>query len=89
MQIGVAAVLAFVGALVMLYLLGKLLAWPAKKLGKLILNGVLGGLLLMLLNFVGGFIGIRLAINPLTALVAGTFGVPGIALLLLLPALLT
>ena len=34
-------------------------------------------------------IGIRLANNPLTALVAGTFGVPGIALRLLLPALLT
>lgn len=81
--------LAFVGALLMLFLLGKLLAWPTRKLGKLILNGVIGGLLLMLLNFVGSFIGIRLAINPLTALIAGTFGVPGIALLLLLPVLLT
>jgi len=39
---------------------------------------------LLLLNFVGGYFGLHIALNPVTALVVGFLGVPGVVLLLVL-----
>jgi inhibitor of the pro-sigma K processing machinery len=89
MDIGVWSLLAFAAAVLLLTMLGKVLAWPMRKLSKLILNSFLGGLVLIVFNMAGAFVGLHIAINPLNALIAGVFGVPGIALLFLLPILLT
>ena len=43
---------------------------------------------LFLLNFVGGIVGLSLGINWFNALVVGIFGAPGVVLLLLLKYLL-
>ncbi|MEG0797963.1 MAG: pro-sigmaK processing inhibitor BofA family protein [Acidaminococcaceae bacterium] len=61
-------------ALVILFLLVKVLSWPFK----LVWNGILGAAMLWLLNLVG--VGIPLTI--LNALVAGIFGIPGVVGLL-------
>ncbi|MFZ5974904.1 MAG: pro-sigmaK processing inhibitor BofA family protein, partial [Bacillota bacterium] len=59
-----------------------------KVLMKFLLNGVIGGLMLWILNLVGGYIGISVVINPVTALIAGFLGVPGVVLILLLQVIL-
>ena len=46
-------VLYFLIAIVAMVIVVKLFSWPLKILGKLILNGVFGVLLLLLVNFVG------------------------------------
>ncbi|MGI6200044.1 MAG: pro-sigmaK processing inhibitor BofA family protein [Christensenellales bacterium] len=81
-------VLAYMLGLVLLYVVGWLLLVPLKWLIRLIGNGILGGVLLWLFNLVGGFWGLGIAINPITALVTGFFGVPGVALLLILQVVL-
>ncbi len=86
MYVGV--VLAFLFGLFLLYILGMLLVIPIKLIIKLIINGVLGGILLLIVNFVGSFIGINITINPLTAVIAGIFGIPGIILLIVLQFIL-
>ncbi|NLY76745.1 MAG: pro-sigmaK processing inhibitor BofA [Tissierellia bacterium] len=86
MDVGV--VLAFLFGLFLLYILGMLLVIPIKLIIKLIINGVLGGILLLIVNFVGSFIGINITINPLTAVIAGIFGIPGIILLIVLQFIL-
>lgn len=73
----------FLIAVVLLYLVAKVFSWPFKMLGKLILNGFLGIVLLYLFNLAGASFGITLGINAATALIAGFFGVPGIAFLVL------
>lgn len=78
------AILAYVFGLILLYLIGWFLLAPLKIVGKLVYNSVLGGIILVLINFFGGFIGIHIGVNPLTALLVGVLGVPGIALLLIL-----
>jgi inhibitor of the pro-sigma K processing machinery len=78
------SITAFVVALLILVLFGKLLIWPIKKIFKLVVNGVLGGLLLLILNFFGKFIGVTIGINIVTSLVAGILGLPGVLLLLIL-----
>ena len=88
MGIEVWSVVSYAAAVSLRWLLGRLLDWPVRRLSRLILNSLLGALALVVLNLFGAFIGLRIAINPLNAVVAGVFGVPGVALLLLLPLLL-
>ena len=82
-------VLFFALGLVLLYLTGWLLLAPLKFIMKLLVNGLLGGLLLLVINLIGGFFSVTIAINPLSAVIAGYFGLPGIVLLLLIKLILT
>ena len=81
-------VIAYVVGLLLLFVIGWLLITPLKLLLKFLLNGVIGGLMLWVLNLVGGYIGISVVINPVTALIAGFLGVPGVILILLLQVIL-
>lgn len=71
--------------IVALYLVIKLLKWPIK----IIFNGIVGVILLYVANFImanlgliGLYVNFSLAINPITALIAGFFGVPGVIVLI-------
>jgi inhibitor of the pro-sigma K processing machinery len=86
--IGFDVIIAYVVGLLLLFLIGWLLITPIKVLLKFILNGVIGGLMLWVLNLLGGALGISVAINPVTALIAGFLGVPGVILILLLQVFL-
>lgn len=70
-----------------LILILKVFTWPFKILMKLLINGVLGVILLILVNFVGEYINLHIAINPATALIAGFLGVPGVILLIVMTML--
>lgn len=82
MSIG--TLLAFIFGLFLLYIIGLLLVIPIKIIGKLIVNGILGGILLLVFNLIGGIFGLNLIINPVTAIVVGFLGIPGVILLLIL-----
>ena len=62
----------------------RLLAWPLKKILKLILNIVIGLCLILLVNVFGASIGLTIPFNFVTALVAGILGVPGVIVLIIL-----
>ena len=79
----ISIVLVIVG-IVMLALLIKVFKTPLKWAFKLFLNAVSGFVGLIILNFLGGFIGISLGITWLNAIVVGVLGVPGVVLLLLI-----
>ncbi len=73
----------FLGGIILLFVLVKLLAWPIKILWKLVVNAVLGAAILLIVNIVGGYFGINIGINPWTALIAGFFGLPGAVFLII------
>ena len=81
-------ILAFLFGLVLLYIVGMLLVIPLKVIFKLIINGIIGGIILFLFNLVGGLFGLGIAINPLNAIIVGVLGVPGVILLLILQVIL-
>ncbi len=70
--------------LVLLLLFGKVLMIPVKIIVRLLINGILGAILLFVLNTLGGPLGLTLEITNLNALIAGTFGLPGVIVLLLM-----
>lgn len=85
---GLNTVFYYAIGLLLLYILGLILVWPIKKIVKLIVNGILGGITLLIFNFIGKYFGLSLAINPLNAIIVGFLGVPGVILLLVLQAIL-
>jgi inhibitor of the pro-sigma K processing machinery len=75
-----------VGIIALFFVL-KLLKWPMK----IIINGIIGVVILYIANFiianlslVGINVNFSLAINPITALIAGFFGVPGVIVLIII-----
>lgn len=80
--------LAYLFGLVIIYIIARLLLIPLKMVVSLLVNGLIGGLMLALFNLIGGFWGLYLGINPITALIAGLLGIPGLLLLLALRYLL-
>lgn len=66
----------------------RLMLLPLRLGWKLLVNGLCGLLSLWLVNLTAGLTGFSIPINPITALIAGSLGIPGLALLGLLQWLL-
>lgn len=77
-------VVAYAFGLFLLYVAIRLLLLPARFTVRLVANTVVGLVLLFVFNAVGGFFDVRIPLNPVTAIVAGALGLPGIGLLLAL-----
>lgn len=75
--------LVAIGIILVLALLAMIRA-PIRLLFKFLINTVVGFLALLAVNWLGGFVGIAIAVNWVNAAVVGILGVPGVALLLLL-----
>lgn len=78
---------AYAVGIFLLYMIGRSLAAPFKLIGKVVLNLVIGGAILALLNYVGQYINFHIAFNAITALIAGFLGIPGVVLLIVLTQL--
>ena len=57
---------------------------PLKALFKLIVNSVLGGLLIFIINLIGSAWGFHIGVNVVTAVLVGILGIPGAILLIIL-----
>ena len=76
--------LSFLVALIILYIVLKIIAAPVKIIIKLMINAFVGGVVLFLIILVGAGFGFALNITWLTSLIVGIFGVPGVVLVILL-----
>ena len=83
MSVEMGVFLTFGGTLILLFLLGKTLLIPLKIVLKMIVNSMLGGILLVVLNAVGSTVGLMIPLNLVNAVTVGILGVPGVIMLLL------
>ena len=73
---------------VLLLLFFKIITKPLQWAGKFLLHALCGFVALFVLNFFGSIVGLTLELSWLNAIVAGVFGLPGVAVLLVLTYLL-
>lgn len=76
--------ITYAGAVVLIFVMGKLLRWPLKIMGKLILSSLAGGAGILLFNWLAAPVGWMIPLNVVTAVTVGTLGIPGALLLLIL-----
>lgn len=81
-------IIAYVVGVLFVYALGKMLLIPLRTIFNLIVNAVIGGGVLLLVNLIGSFWNFHVGVNPITALIVGLLGVPGVLLLIALRLLL-
>ena len=79
---------AYIFGLIILLSLMRALLLPVKLALRLSVSAFIGGLALIALNLAGGSYGLHISVNPVTAVVAGILGVPGIALIVASQAIL-
>ena len=74
----------YVGVVILIFVFGKLLLFPLKIILRVVLNSILGGIFLVVLNFVGENFDFFIPLNVLNASIVGILGLPGVIMLLLL-----
>ena len=84
MAMEISIFLAYAVAILLVYIFGKLLVVPAKILGKLIFNSIIGGIFIIFVNLCGANFGIFIPLNIISAIIVGLLGIPGAGLLLII-----
>ena len=81
-------ILAWIIGILIVLAFGKALLLPLKVIARLAINGILGGVAILLINLIGTPLGFSISLNAVSALTAGILGLPGIILLVILKFLL-
>jgi len=80
--------LAWVAGILLVLAFGKRLKVPLRLALRLFINGLLGGVVILLINLLGQSIHFHLSLNVFSALIVGILGLPGVILLIILKYLL-
>ena len=79
--------LVYIASIIFLILFGKIFLVPLKSIFKLILNSILGGILIYIINIVGMLFNFHIGLNIVTSILIGVLGVPGAILLVVIKLL--
>ena len=80
-KLDIKMLLIYLGCLIGIIVIGKIFIVPIKFIIKLLINSIIGGILLYLINLVGAIWGFHIGINIITAVIVGLLGIPGAILL--------
>lgn len=81
-------IITFVACIVFLFIFGRIFIIPLKNIFKLVLNSVLGGILIFIINAIGANFGFHIGLNIITSIFVGLLGIPGAGLLIILQIIL-
>ena len=70
-------IITYLACICFIFLFGKIFIVPIKKVLKLILNSILGGIVIFLINLIGGNFGFHIGLNIFTSIIIGLLGLPG------------
>lgn len=84
MGLDLSVFLTYAGAVLLIFIFGRLFLWPLKIILKLAVNSLIGGIVILIINAAGAGLGLMIPLNMLNALILGILGLPGAILLLIL-----
>ncbi|MDP4091879.1 MAG: pro-sigmaK processing inhibitor BofA family protein [Bacillota bacterium] len=84
MPVNYGVIAAYAVGIILLFILGRIFVFPMKFILKLLYNALIGGIVLIVINLLGGLVHYHIALNVVSALIVGTLGVPGIIFLVVL-----
>lgn len=76
--------LVLILTIIAVIIIAKIFTWPLKKILKLLLNIAVGLVMILLVNVFGESIGLHIPFNIITAIVAGSLGIPGVIALIVI-----
>ena len=75
-------------AICFLFIFGKVFIVPIKKVLKLVINSILGGITIFLINLIGATFGFHIGVNIFTSILVGLLGLPGVVCLIIIKLLI-
>ena len=81
-------IITYLACICFIFLFGKIFIVPIKKVLKLILNSILGGIVIFLINLIGANFGFHIGLNIFTSIIIGLLGVPGAVCLIIVKLLI-
>ena len=61
-------IIIFLSCIIGIILFGKVLLWPIRSIIKLVLNSILGGLLILIINYIGATFAFHIGLNIITSI---------------------
>lgn len=77
-------ILPYLGVLLVIFIILKILSAPIKIITKVILNGVIGGIIIYVINLIGAGFNFTLPLEWWSAILVGILGIPGAIILVLI-----
>lgn len=69
--------ITYVACICFIIILGKVFILPIKKILKFVVNSILGGISIFLINLIGANFGFHIGLNVFTSMIVGILGLPG------------
>lgn len=82
------SIIAYIACIFFLFIFGKIFIVPIKTILKLVVNSVLGGLTIFVINFIGSFFNFHIGLNLITSIFVGILGIPGAIVIVIIKLLL-
>ena len=76
------SIIAFIACLFFLFIVGKVFIVPLKTILKFILNSILGGIIIYIINVIGSIFNFHIGLNIITSIIVGILGIPGALLVI-------
>ncbi len=81
-------IITFLACICFIFIFGRIFIVPIRKILKIILNSILGGVVIYLINFIGANFGFHIGLNIFTSLMIGLLGLPGSVCLIIIKLLI-
>ena len=82
------SIIAFIACIFFIFIVGKIFILPLKTILKFILNSVAGGIIIFIINLIGGLWNFHIGLNIFTSIIVGILGVPGTILVIMIKLLI-
>ena len=81
-------IITFLACICFIFIFGRIFIVPIRKILKIILNSILGGVVIYLINFIGANFVFHIGLNIFTSLMIGLLGLPGSVCLIIIKLLI-
>lgn len=81
-------IITYLACICFLFIFGKVFIIPIKKVLKLVLNSILGGLTIFLINLIGSMFNFHIGLNIFTSVLVGLLGLPGAVCIVIIKLLI-
>ena len=81
-------IITYIACIFFLFIFGKIFIVPIKIIWRLVINSLLGGLIIFIINFIGSFFGFHIGLNLITSIFVGILGIPGALLIVIIKLIL-
>lgn len=81
-------IITYLACICFIFIFGRIFIVPIKKILKLVLNSVLGGLTIFIINLIGAGFNFHIGLNVFTSILVGLLGLPGAVCLIIIKLLI-